>query len=93
MPELTLNSVVARRDDLLTAAVDNDLVMLDAQEGNYFGVERVGHRIWQLLDQPRTAGDVCSELEREFDVPSEHCRADVFEFLGQLQDANLVEIR
>jgi hypothetical protein len=93
MAELTLEAVVARRAEPLTAEVDDDLVMLDPRQGRYFGADRVGRRIWELLEQPRSVDDLCSELEGQFDVAPDECRADVLEFLGQLADEELIEIR
>jgi coenzyme PQQ synthesis protein D (PqqD) len=93
MPELTLETVVARRGEPLTADVDGDLVMLDRSQGRYFGVDRVGHRIWDLLERPQTVGDICTELQGQFDVAAERCRADTLDFLAQLADAELLEIR
>ena len=57
MPELTLEAVVVRRGEPLTAEVDEELVMLDPREGRYFGADRIGRRIWELLEQPRTVDD------------------------------------
>ena len=93
MPELTLEAVVVRRGEPLTADVDGDLVMLDPRRGQYFGADRVGRRIWDLLAQPQTVDELCSELEGQFDVAPDRCRAEVLDFLAQLADAELLEIR
>src|SRR5438132_10698078 len=90
---LTVETVIARCGGPLTAAVDDDLVMLDPERSMYFGLDRVGNRIWELLERPRSVGDLCSALEEEFDVTPETCRADVLVFVEQLSDAELVEIR
>jgi hypothetical protein len=93
MSGLLLETVVARRGDLLTAPVDDDLVMLDPRQSLYYGLDSVGRRIWDLLEQPQSVGALCSALEAEFDVPAETCQADVRTFIQQMSDAELVEIR
>ena len=90
---LGLESVIARRGEPFTAAVDGDLVMLDPDRGLYFGLDRVGHRIWELLETPQPVGDLCAALEREFDVSPDMCRSDVLAFVERLSDAELVEVR
>jgi hypothetical protein len=93
MAELSLESVVVRRGDVLGAPVDDELVMLDPRQGRYFGMDAIGLRIWELLAQPQTVHALCSKLEREFQVSADTCRRDVLEFLSQLSDAALLELR
>jgi hypothetical protein len=88
---LSLDSVVVRRGDPLTAPVDGELVMLDPRQSRYFGLDPIGHRIWDLLERPRSVDALCSELQGEFEVPAETCHADVLAFLEQLEDAELIE--
>jgi hypothetical protein len=90
---LTDETVIARRGEPLTATVDEDLVMFDAERGEYFGLDRVGRRIWELLETPRSMGELCGALEAEFDVTPEACRADVGAFIENARDAALVELR
>jgi coenzyme PQQ synthesis protein D (PqqD) len=93
VPDLALETVIARRPDPLTAPVDDELVMLDTRKSVYFGLDRIGRRIWDLLDQPRPIGALCKTLEGEFDVSPETCRDDVLAFVGQMAEAGLVEVR
>ena len=93
MPTLSPETVIARRAEPLTAPVDDELVMLDPRQSRYFGLDRIGQRIWELLERPQSVGELCAALEGEFDVSTETCRADVLAFLGQLEEAELLEIR
>jgi Coenzyme PQQ synthesis protein D (PqqD) len=93
MAKLTLESVVARSGKLLTAPVDGDLVMLDTESSRYFGLDPIGHRIWELLEEPSSVEALCSAMEAEFEVSPETCEEDVLGFLGELEEANLVEVR
>ena len=86
-------TVIARRGEPLTAAVDDDLVMFDAERGEYFGLDRIGRRIWELLETPRSVDELCTALTAEFEVTDETCRAEVGTFVERLHDAELVELR
>jgi hypothetical protein len=86
-------TVVARQSDALTATVDDDMVMLDLRGSRYFGLDRVGRRIWELLEQPRSVQALCATLEGEFEVSTGTCHDDVVPFLEQLADAQLIELR
>jgi PqqD family protein of HPr-rel-A system len=93
VPQLSPDTVLARRTDALTAPVDDDLVLLDPRGGSYFGLDSAGRRIWELLEQPRSVKELCDALEAEFDVDAGTCRAEVVPFLEQLAEAQLVQIR
>ena len=92
MAKLSLDSVVARRAEPLTATVDGEMVMLDPRNSLYFGLDSVGRRIWELLERPQPVDALCAAIEEQFDVTAETCRADVLAFLEQLADAELVDI-
>jgi hypothetical protein len=92
MAELSLDSVAARRPDALSARVDDELVLLDPRTSLYFGLDRVGRRVWDLLEEPRSIGELCATLEQEFDVAPEDCHADVIGFVARMAEADLVEL-
>ena len=92
VPALSMETVVARSSDPITRAVDGELVMLDPRQSHYFALDRIGHRIWTLLERPQPVGAICVALQQEFDVPDETCRRDVLALLEQLSDAELVVI-
>jgi hypothetical protein len=75
---------VHRTNDWLSAMVGDELVMMNAVTGNYVTVSRVGSRIWELLERPRSVDDLCDRLVREFEVTPETCRADVRRFLDEM---------
>ena len=77
--------MMVRRDgDWLSATVGEELVMMSPETGNYLGLTEVGRRIWELIEEPRDHAEICAQLEREFEVTPEICRAEVEEFLAEL---------
>jgi hypothetical protein len=85
------STVLVRCDEPLTATVGDEIVMLDARQGCYFGLDRSGTAIWDLLATPRSVDDLCERLVERFDVSPETCRSEVLFFLHDLRDAGLVE--
>lgn len=59
----------------------------------YFAVNRVGARIWLLLEEPRSLDSLVKILTSEFDVAPAKCRREIEAFLGQLIDRQMVERR
>jgi PqqD family protein of HPr-rel-A system len=86
-------TIFVRKGEPLTAKADDQTVMFDAAKGEYFGLAGVGGRIWELLEQPRSIGQLCEVITAEFEVSAADCRADVSSFLDDLRRAGLVEAR
>jgi len=76
--------IVKRQGDWLSAKVGDELVMMSAEKGNYIGLSEVGTRIWELIETPRSIDSLCAQLEQEFEVAPETCRAEVQGFLDEL---------
>jgi len=72
--------------------LSGSVVILDRAKSNYFEVDRVGARIWQLIQQPTTLGEICSTLVSEYDVSVDECSAAARRFVGQLLSHDLVEL-
>jgi hypothetical protein len=65
-------------------------VLVDA-DGNHFGINLVGVRIWDLLAEARSLDELVETLRREFDIAETRCRDEAKRFLGELLARGLVE--
>jgi hypothetical protein len=45
-------TVVVRTAGLLSAAVDDEIVILNPHRGNYVGLDAIGRAVWDLIEQP-----------------------------------------
>jgi len=79
-----------RNADLIVASVDDELVMLSVEKGQYFGVAGVGPRIWELLESVDTENDIVVSILREYEVDETTCRRDVRDFLDRMIEMGLV---
>jgi Coenzyme PQQ synthesis protein D (PqqD) len=76
--------MISRKGDWLSAKVGDDLVMMSAQRGNYLGLSEVGARIWEIIEMPSAFDAVCAQIEQEYEVEQDVCRAEVETFLNEL---------
>jgi hypothetical protein len=84
--------MICRDGDWLAAPVGDELVMMSATKGNYIGLSRVGARIWELIETPRTVETLCDALVAEYDVDPAACRAEVDSFLATLREHGALRI-
>lgn len=81
---------IMRNSDIISSEMDEETVMMNIEQGEYYGVNPVGSRIWELLETPWTFGSLCAQLRKEFDVSEEECKRDVGEFVNVMREKNLV---
>ena len=81
-----------RQEDWLSATIGDEIVMMSAQTGMHIGLNKIGARIWELLETPRSIDEICDVLVRRFEVAPEVCRAEVESFLADLQKHGAIAI-
>ena len=75
----------------ISSEVSSDAVILNLSSGVYFSLNRVGSRIWELIQEPRSVREVRDTLVGEFDVDPERCQQDIVSLLEELDAKGLVE--
>ncbi|MBI2212295.1 MAG: pyrroloquinoline quinone biosynthesis peptide chaperone PqqD [Acidobacteria bacterium] len=65
--------------------------MIRQQAGEVLVLNEFGGRILELLDGSRSLAEVVAALGSEFDSEAQTLRADVLQFVGELEEAGLVE--
>lgn len=79
-----------RHPDVHSREFEGETVMMDESLMHYFGLNQIGTRVWELLEQPVTLATICQILTQEFDVSESQCHADVSPFLNQLLENNII---
>lgn len=77
--------MISKSTDWLCARAGDELMMMNAALGSYIGLDAVGARIWDLLDEERDADAICARLLAEFEVEEAQCRTEVAAFLDELE--------
>lgn len=72
--------------------MDGETVMMSIENGEYFGLNSVGSRMWELIENPIKVDTLIELLLDEFDVSREQCEAETMEFLNHLLDKKLLTI-
>lgn len=86
------NTIVVQSKEPVAVDMDDTVVMMSLAQGKYYGLDRVGSRVWELLARPLSVAEICATLVAEFDVDPDVCDRDVREFLAQLAAERLIRI-
>ena len=91
---INLSTILVRDDDdLLTSALADETVMMNVETGDYLGLNEVGTKIWELLENPVSGSTICEQLLRDFDIDKKTCEEQTINFLNHLVENNLVNIQ
>ncbi len=90
--QINSDTVISRRDALLSNNLGADVVMMDIEQGNYYGLEAVAARIWEMTEKPVSVGSLCENLTAEYDIAPEKCREEVVGFLDDLLQHKIIQI-
>ena len=84
--------MVRRRDGLIQAEVDGELVALHIDNGACYGFNVTATRIWSLIEEPQLLSQLEEKLLEEFDVDRKTCRYQLIEMLTALEEDGLVSL-
>jgi hypothetical protein len=72
--------------------VDGEAVILDLDGGQYFGLNQVGTRIWELLKEGRSSASIRELLSEEYDAGEAELDLDIALFIQELVKMGLAEV-
>ncbi len=82
--------VVGRRDRVVVQQVEGESVLLDIDSGEYFSLNSVGGRVWELADGTHSVGAIIDTICAEYDVDPEIASRDTGELIDNLAGVGLV---
>lgn len=93
MRNVSLATLCRVSDDVVFRELDGEAVILNLVSGIYFGLDRVGTRMWQLVEQHGQLEAVLRQLRDEYDAPVETLEKDLVQLTSQLLDKGLLVTR
>jgi hypothetical protein len=76
--------------DQVSADLEGETVILSMTDGVYYGLDRVGARIWHAVATPTALGDVLRMILDEFEVEEARAWADLQALVADLLANRLV---
>ncbi len=90
---LSVDSIVVAAKNQISSDLQGREVILNIKSGVYYGLDGVGTRIWNLLQQPRTVKEIRDMLLDHYDVNTQRAEVDLMALLQKLSDAGLIEVQ
>ena len=81
-----------RSEEVSAVRHGDRLVLMDLDGEQFYSLDQVAGRLWELLAEPATIAHLADRLSAEFDAPIETIRADVAECLAGMTRDGLVRV-
>lgn len=93
MQKITKTTLIQKSTNINSREFDGETVMMNKSMENYFGLDEVGTRVWQLLETEQSLVQLCEALTQEYDVALNDCIQDTTAFLEKLLNDDLISVR
>ena len=90
---MDLDQKITFSETVFAQEVDGEMVLLDMESENYFGLDEVGTAIWQAMQEKETLHEVLDALLEQYEVEAEVLERDLSNFVTKLLESGLVEVK
>ena len=88
--EMQLDAKLSIPPQVMSRLVGDETVLLDLASGIYFGLDGVGKRIWESIDEGLSLGETAAAIPAEFEVEETQAQADLIAFTTDLVERGLL---
>ncbi len=79
--------------NVFTREFEGELVVLDLEGGDYYGLDALGRQLWEGLTHGKSPAEVAAEVALEFDVALPTVEADFTNLTKELLERKLLVAR
>jgi len=90
---ISFDQTVRVAPEVLVSELDGESVILNLRSETYFGLDRVGTRMWLVATAAASIGEAFEALREEFDVEPDTLKGDLVALLENLCAQGLLEVR
>ena len=92
MLDILPTATISPAPDQIASELGGEAVILNLATGMYYGLNPVGKRVWELIQQPCTFDSILHSLLEEYDVQPDICKQDLAKILVNMQEARLIKV-
>jgi len=89
---MNLDQKITFADTVFAQEVDGEMVLLDMNSENYFGLDEVGTSIWQAMQEKENLKEVFEILLEQYEVEEDILKNDLITFVEKLEESGLVKV-
>jgi hypothetical protein len=90
---ISIDAVISAAEGQVFSNLDGQIAILNLKTGMYYGLDEIGARIWNLIQEPASISSIRDILLEEYDVEPEQCAIDLLDLVEELAAAGLVKLQ
>ncbi|MBW4596890.1 MAG: PqqD family peptide modification chaperone [Brasilonema angustatum HA4187-MV1] len=90
--KISESSIVVAAVEQISSDLGGEAVILNLKSGVYHGLNEIGARIWNIIQQPKVVNDIKQTLLEEYEVEPKVCMRDILALLEELKAVDLVKV-
>ena len=87
---LSMSSRITASKAVAFCDLEDEIAILNTETAQYFTMNPVAARVWELIQEPAALSQICAIIEDEYEIDSEQCHHDLLNLIHKLADAGLV---
>ena len=92
MENITLPKTVKISNNVLFQQINNECVLLDMDSEQYYGLDDIGARMWQILSENSETEKALTQLLTEYDIDEKTLRQDLLNLIRELGNVKLISV-
>lgn len=92
MLDISTTAIISTAPEQIASELGGEAVILNLATGMYYGLNEVGARVWELIQQPCPFDSIFHTLLEEYDVDPDLCKQDLTKILVEMKEAHLIEV-
>ena len=84
--------VVMSAPGVLSAGLGEEVALLAPGTGIYYGLDEVGRRVWQMIEDVQSLGAIRDRMLTEYEVEPAQLDQDLSELIGELSAEGLIVV-
>jgi hypothetical protein len=90
------NLVLRKNKDMVTRVIDNETILVPIYKTSdeincIYTLNKVGSRLWELIDGKKTLGEIKKQVLKEFDTNPEEVNKEMQKFLKDLKKIKAIK--
>lgn len=90
---IKLTTILTKNEDIAWRKIDDDAILIDIDEEEVTHFNEVGAQIWTALDGEKSVTEIIEHIYNQFEVDQEQAKKDVFAFLNNLLQREMVKFK
>lgn len=79
-------------EHVLFQKINDECVLLNMENEQYFGLDIIGARIWEIIADNGNVSQALARLQQEYDVDLETLKLDLAQLLSEFESEKLIVI-